>query len=121
MPEYKTLEDYQNAKKNGLLFTVHCKLGMPVYVVASPMNVYADLNHEEQPHEIFEAVVSGVSFHQNFQAQYHVTANMAHDRICHYFMERDFGENIFFTREDAEAKLKEKRMSAHGKENKTDL
>lgn len=101
------LKRYEDAEEQGLLLRLPCKVGDTVYVVASPFNVFDDIEYDENmKDEVYEAYVSSVSFYESGE-QYRIYAKVTNHFIGAYFRECDFGKTVFLTGEEAEAKLKE--------------
>lgn len=101
------LKRYEDAEEQGLLLQLPCKVGDTVYVVTSPFNVFDDIEYDENmKDEVYEAYVSSVSFYESGE-QYRIYAKVTNHFIGAYFRECDFGKTVFFTQEEAEAKLKE--------------
>lgn len=115
LPDYgngsptEKLADYEDAEEQGLLLRLPCKVGDTVYVVTSPFNVFDDIEYDENmKDEVYEAYVSSVSFYESGE-QYRIYSKVTNHFIGAYFRECDFGKTVFFTQEEAEAKLKELR------------
>lgn len=103
------LAAYEDAEEQGLLIRLLCKVGDTVYVVTSPFNVFDDIEYDENmKDEVYEAYVSSVSFYESGE-QYRIYSKVTNHFIGAYFRECDFGKTVFFTQEEAEAKLKELR------------
>ena len=104
---YRKLKAYEDAEEQELLLRLPCKVGDTVYVVTSPFNVFDDIEYDENmKDEVYEAYVSSVSFYESGE-QYRIYAKVTNHFIGAYFRECDFGKTVFFTQEEAEAKLKE--------------
>lgn len=115
LPDYgngsptEKLSAYEDAEEQGLLIRLLCKVGDTVYVVTSPFNVFDDIEYDENmKDEVYEAYVSSVSFYESGE-QYRIYSKVTNHFIGAYFRECDFGKTVFFTQEEAEAKLKELR------------
>lgn len=101
------LAAYEDAEEQGLLLRLTCKVGDTVYVVTSPFNVFDDIEYDENmKDEVYEAYVSSVSFYESGE-QYRIYSKVTNHFIGAYFRECDFGKTVFFTQEEAEAKLAE--------------
>lgn len=101
------LAAYEQAEEQGLLLRLPCKVGDTVYVVTSPFNVFDDIEYDENmKDEVYESYVSSVSFYESGE-QYRIYAKATNHFIGAYFRECDFGKTVFFTKEEAEAKLAE--------------
>lgn len=101
------LADYEDTEEQGLLIRLPCKVGDTVYVVTSPFNVFDDIEYDENmKDEVYEAYVSSVSFYESGE-QYRIYSKVTNHFIGAYFRECDFGKTVFFTKEEAEAKLAE--------------
>lgn len=113
LPDYgngsptEKLSAYEDAQEQGLLLRLTCKVGDTVYVVTSPFNVFDDIEYDENmKDEVYEAYVSSVSFYESGE-QYRIYSKVTNHFIGAYFRECDFGKTVFFTQEEAEAKLEE--------------
>lgn len=113
LPDYgngsptEKLSAYEDAEEQGLLLRLPCKVGDTVYVITSPFNVFDDIEYDENmKDEVYEAYVSSVSFYESGE-QYRIYSKVTNHFIGAYFRECDFGKTVFFTQEEAEAKLKE--------------
>lgn len=103
------LKRYEDAEEQGFLLRLPCKVGDTVYVVTTPFNVFDDIEYDENmKDEVYESYVSSVSFYESGE-QYRIYAKATNHFIGAYFRECDFGKTVFFTQEEAEAKLKELR------------
>ena len=101
------LKRYEDSEEQGLLLRLPCKVGDTVYVVTSPFNVFDDIEYDENmKDEVYEAYVSSVSFYESGE-QFRIYAKVTNHFIGAYFRECDFGKTVFFTQEEAEAKLAE--------------
>lgn len=101
------LKRYEDSEEQGLLLRLPCKVGDTVYVVTSPFNVFDDIEYDENmKDEVYEAYVSSVSFYESGE-QYRIYSKVTNHFIGAYFRECDFGKTVFFTQEEAEAKLAE--------------
>lgn len=101
------LKRYEDAEEQGLLLRLTCKVGDTVYVVTSPFNVFDDIEYDENmKDEVYEAYVSSVSFYESGE-QYRIYSKVTNHFIGAYFRECDFGKTVFFTQEEAKAKLAE--------------
>ena len=101
------LKQYEDLEEQGRLLRLPCKVGDTVYVVTSPFNVFDDIEYDENmKDEVYESYVSSVSFYESGE-QYRIYAKETNHFIGAYFRECDFGKTVFFTREEAESKLKE--------------
>lgn len=108
------LADYEDTEEQGLLIRLPCKVGDTVYVVTSPFNVFDDIEYDENmKDEVYEAYVSSVSFYESGE-QYRIYSKVTNHFIGAYFRECDFGKTVFFTKEEAEAKLAEMEESHDG-------
>lgn len=104
---YRKLKAYEDAEEQRLLMRFPCKVGDTVYVVTSPFNVFDDIEYDENmKDEVYEAYVSSVSFYESGE-QYRIYSKVTNHFIGAYFRECDFGKTVFFTQEEAEAKLAE--------------
>lgn len=102
------LAEYEDLEEQGRLLRLPCKVGDTVYVVTSPFNVFDDIEYDENmKDEVYESYVSSVSFYESGE-QYRIYAKATNHFIGAYFRECDFGKTVFFTREEAESKLKER-------------
>ncbi len=102
------LKQYEDLEEQGRLLRLPCKVGDTVYVVTSPFNVFDDIEYDENmKDEVYESYVSSVSFYESGE-QYRIYAKATNHFIGAYFRECDFGKTVFFTREEAESKLKER-------------
>lgn len=106
---YRKLKDYEDLEEQGKLKKMPCKVGDTVWVVTSPFNVFDDIEYDENmKDEVYESYVSSVSFYECGE-QYRLYAKATNHFIGAYFRKCDFGKTVFFTRSEAEAKLKELR------------
>lgn len=104
----EALGKYEDLEEQGRLLRLPCKVGDAVYVVTSPFNVFDDIEYDENmKDEVYESYVSSVSFYESGE-QYRIYAKATNHFIGAYFRECDFGKTVFFTREEAESKLKER-------------
>lgn len=103
----KKLAEYEQLEEQGLLVRLPCKLGDTVWVVTSPINVFDyDKCDGDAEYEVYESFLSSVSYYASGE-QFRIYAKVTNSFIAAYFRECDFGESIFFTREEAEKKLEE--------------
>ena len=101
------LGEYERAEEDGLLVRLPCKVGDTVWVVTSPINVFDyDKYDGDAEYEVYESFLSSVSYYASGE-QFRIYAKVTNSFIAAYFRECDFGKSIFFTREEAEKKLKE--------------
>lgn len=101
------LKSYKDLEEQGLLVRLPCKVGDTVWVVTSPINVFGyDEYDGDAEYEVYESFLSSVSYYASGE-QFRIYAKVTNSFIVAYFRERDFGESIFLTREDAEKKLEE--------------
>ena len=101
------LKSYKEAEEQGLLVRLPCKVGDTVWVVTSPINVFDyDEYDVDAEYEVYESFLSSVSYYASGE-QFRIYAKVTNSFIAAYFRECDFGESIFFTREEAEKKLEE--------------
>ena len=106
----EALGKYEDLEEQGRLLRLPCKVGDAVYVVTSPFNVFDDIEYDENmKDEVYESYVSSVSFYESGE-QYRIYAKATNHFIGAYFRECDFGKTVFFTREEAESKLKERKI-----------
>lgn len=103
----KELKKYKDLEEQGLLERLPCKVGDTVWVVTSPINVFDyDEYDGDAEYEVYESFLSSVSYYASGE-QFRIYAKITNSFIAAYFRECDFGKSIFFTREEAEKKLKE--------------
>jgi hypothetical protein len=103
----KKLAAYEDLEEQGLIVRLPCKLGDTVWVVTSPINVFDyDKYDGDAEYEVYESFLSSVSYYASGE-QFRIYAKVTNSFIAAYFRECDFGESIFFTREEAEKKLEE--------------
>lgn len=101
------LADYEDLEECGLLVRLPCKAGDTCWVVTSPINVFDyDEYDGDTEYEVYESFLSSVSYYASGK-QFRIYAKVTNSFIAAYFRECDFGESIFFTREEAEKKLEE--------------
>ncbi len=101
------LASYEDLEEQGLLVRLPCKAGDTVWVVTSPINVFDyDKYDGDAEYEVYESFLSSVSYYASGE-QFRIYAKVTNSFIAAYFRECDFGESIFFTREEAEKKLEE--------------
>lgn len=101
------LKSYKDLEEQGLLMRLPCKVGDTVWVVTSPINVFDyDKYDGDAEYEVYESFLSSVSYYASGE-QFRIYAKVTNSFIAAYFRECDFGESIFFTREEAEKKLEE--------------
>lgn len=106
-PVIEKLATYEDLEEQGLLVRLPCKLGDTVWVVTSPINVFDyDKYDGDAEYEVYESFLSSVSYYASGE-QFRIYAKVTNSFIAAYFRECDFGESIFFTREEAEKKLEE--------------
>lgn len=109
------LKEYEDYEEQGRLVKLPCKVGDTVWVVTSPFNVFDYIEYDDDmKDEVYESYVSSVSFYECGE-QYRIYAKATNHFIGAYFRECDFGKTVFFTRSEAEAKLKELRGNQNGK------
>lgn len=101
----KKLATYEDLEEQGLLVILPCKIGDTVWVITHPMNV-DDSVYSDENLQIFESYVSSVTIYDDSR-QYRIHDKKTRNPIIAYFQDRDFGEFIFLTREEAEKKLEE--------------
>lgn len=102
-------QEYKDLEEQGLLVKLPCKVGDMVWVVTSPINVFDyDKYDGDAEYEVYESFLSSVSYYVSGE-QFRIYAKVTNSFIAAYFRECDFGESIFFTREEAEKKLEEMR------------
>lgn len=100
-------QEYKDLEEQGLLVRLPCKVGDTVWVVTSPINVFDyDEYDGDAEYEVYESFLSSVSYYASGE-QFRIYAKVTNSFIAAYFRECDFGESIFFTREEAEKKLEE--------------
>lgn len=100
---------YEDLEEQGRLVKLPCKVGDTVWVVTSPLNVFDDIEYDDDmKDEVYESYVSSVSFYECGE-QYRIYAKATNHFIGAYFRECDFGKTVFLTKSEAEAKLKELR------------
>lgn len=105
-PVIEKLATYEDLEEQGLLVRLPCKLGDTVWVVTSPINVFDyDKYDGDAEYEVYESFLSSVSYYASGE-QFRIYAKVTNSFIAAYFRECDFGESIFFTREEAEKKLR---------------
>ena len=105
--EIENLKESIKAEENGLILRMPCKVGDTVWVITSPFNVFDDIEYDEDmKDEVYEAFISSATFYKSGE-QYRIYAKTTNNFIGAYFRKCDFGEAVFLTREEAEAKLKE--------------
>lgn len=103
------LKEYEDLEEQGRLLKLPCKVGDTVYVVTSSFNVFDDIEYgENMKDEVYESCVSSITFYKSGE-QYRIYAKETNHFIGAYFRECDFGKNVFLTKSEAEAKLKELR------------
>ena len=103
----KELKKYKDSEEQGLLVRLPCKAGDTCWVVTSPINVFDyDEYDGDTEYEVYESFLSSVSYYASGK-QFRIYAKVTNSFIAAYFRECDFGESIFFTREEAEKKLEE--------------
>lgn len=103
------LKEYEDLEEQGRLVKLPCKVGDTVWVVTSPFNVFDYIEcDDDMKDEVYESYVSSVSFYECGE-QYRIYAKATNHFIGAYFRECDFGKTVFFTKSEAEAKLKELR------------
>lgn len=101
------LAEYEDLEEQALLVRLPCKAGDTVWVVTSPINVFDyDKYDGDAEYEVYESFLSSVSYYASGE-QFRIYAKVTNSFIAAYFRECDFGESIFFTREEAEKKLEE--------------
>lgn len=101
------LATYEDLEEQGLLVRLPCKAGDTVWVVTSPINVFDyDKYDGDAEYKVYESFLSSVSYYASGE-QFRIYAKVTNSFIAAYFRECDFGESIFFTREEAEKKLEE--------------
>lgn len=106
-PAIEKLATYEDLEEQGLLVRLPCKAGDTVWVVTSPINVFDyDEYDGDAEYEVYESFLSSVSYYASGE-QFRIYAKVTNSFIAAYFRECDFGESIFFTREEAEKKLEE--------------
>lgn len=106
-PAIEKLATYEDLEEQGLLVKLPCKVGDTVWVVTSPINVFDyDKYDGDAEYEVYESFLSSVSYYASGE-QFRIYAKVTNSFIAVYFRECDFGESIFFTREEAEKKLEE--------------
>lgn len=106
--EYRVLDKlatYEDLEEQGLLVRLPCKVGDTVWVMTHPMNV-DDSVYSDENLQIFESYVASVTVYDDSR-QYRIHDKKTRNPIVAYFQDRDFGEFIFLTREEAEKKLEE--------------
>ena len=101
----KKLAAYEDLEEQGLFVRLPCKVGDTFWVVTHPMNV-DDSVYSDENLQIFESYVSSVTIYDDSR-QYRIHDKKTRNPIIAYFQDRDLGEFIFLTREEAEKKLEE--------------
>lgn len=99
---FRKLADYEDAEEQGLLLRLPCKVGDKLYYIDSYYNVVV-------PVRLNEVIIQFVGIN-NYTYQYNCCSfDECGDTYEEYeFNNNDFGKTVFLTREEAEAKLKER-------------
>ena len=104
IPKMKELKRYEDLEQDGRLIELPCKVRDTVYAITSPINVF-DEETEDTTLQIFECQIKNVTLYHDGSFQFRLYHNGRF--VAWYVTGNEFGETIFFSREAAEAALKE--------------
>ena len=109
--ESKELQDYKNLEGYGLLLKLPCKKGDYIYEICKEFS-FSDMKFKK--YYIVEREVVGINlFFCNNKPSFTVTGkDIVGNMILRAFINKDFGKNVFLSREEAEKRMEEIKNNA---------
>mgnify|MGYP004512347547 FL=1 len=109
--ESKELQDYKNLEDHGLLLKLPCKKGDYIYEICKEFS-FSDMKFKK--YYIVEREVVGINlFFCANKPVFTVTGkDVVGNMILRAFINKDFGKNVFLSREEAEKEMEEIKNNA---------